>query len=108
MNAAARLLTGSKKWSHITPVLASLHWLPVSFRIQFKVLLFVYKVLHGLAPAYICDLLAHSSTSRSLRSDSQLRLKVPRSNLVTKGDRAFAVAGPNLWNKLPLNIKAAP
>lgn len=49
-NAAARLLTGTRKREHITPVLASLHWLPVSFRINFKILLMVFKCLNGLAP----------------------------------------------------------
>ncbi len=48
-NAAARLLTGAKKHDHITPILASLHWLPVSFRIQFKILLIVFKALNGQA-----------------------------------------------------------
>ncbi|KAF7648774.1 hypothetical protein LDENG_00152180, partial [Lucifuga dentata] len=38
-NSAARLLTKTKKREHITPVLATLHWLPVSYRIDFKVLL---------------------------------------------------------------------
>ena len=44
-NSAARLLTCTKK--HITPVLASLHWLPIRYRIDFKLLLTVYKSLHG-------------------------------------------------------------
>ncbi len=51
-NAAARLLTGVRKREHITPVLISLHWLPVRFRIDFKVLLLVFKCLNGLAPEY--------------------------------------------------------
>ena len=55
-NAAARLLTGTKKQDHITPVLASLHWLPVCFRIVFKILLFVFKFLNGLAPQYLTEL----------------------------------------------------
>ncbi len=37
-NAAARFLTKTKKRNHITPVLRSLHWLPVRFRIEFKTL----------------------------------------------------------------------
>lgn len=37
-NAAARLLTGSKRYEHITPVLATLHWITLSFRIDFKIL----------------------------------------------------------------------
>lgn len=45
-NAAARLQTGTRKYEHITPILLSLHWLPVCFRIEFKILLFVFKVLN--------------------------------------------------------------
>ncbi len=52
-NAAARLLTGTKKRDHISQILASLHWLPVKFRIDFKIAVFVYKALSGLAPKYI-------------------------------------------------------
>lgn len=47
-NAAAPLLTGKKKQDHISHVLSSLHWLPINFRIQFKVLLIVFKCLNGL------------------------------------------------------------
>ncbi len=62
-NAAARLLTGAKKHEHITPILASLHWLPVSFRIQLKILLIVFKALNGQAPSYISDLISFNSCS---------------------------------------------
>ncbi len=51
-NAGARLLTGTRNREHISPVLISLHWLPIKYRIHFKTLLFVYKGLHGLAPSY--------------------------------------------------------
>lgn len=55
--AAAQRLTGAKKREHITPVFTQLHWLPVKFRIDFKVvLLFFYRVLHGLSPQCIADL----------------------------------------------------
>ncbi len=56
-NAAARFLTGTKKRDHISPVLASLHWLPIKLRVDFKVLLFAYKALHNSAPDYIFDLI---------------------------------------------------
>ncbi|XP_076607191.1 uncharacterized protein LOC143333136 [Chaetodon auriga] len=56
-NAAARVLTNTRKMDHITPVLRSLHWLPVSQRIDFKILLLVYKALNGVGPKYILDLL---------------------------------------------------
>ncbi len=107
-NEAARLLTGTRKREHITPVLASLHWLPVKFRVDLKILPFVFKALHGYAPQYICNLLIPHSTSRSLQSSSQFLLSVPRSHFKTKGDRAFAVAAPRLWNSIPLHIRSSP
>ncbi len=56
-NAAARFLHNSRKSTHITPILRILHWLPIKFRIDFKILLFVYKSLHDLAPIYLSELL---------------------------------------------------
>ena len=88
----------------MTPILINLHWLPVEFRITFKVLLLVYKALHGLAPSYISDLLNFKTYSRSLRSSSKEYLAVPRSRLKTYGDRAFSIAGPKLW-KTYLNLE---
>ena len=104
-NAAARVVTLTPKHVHITPVLINLHWLPVECRITFKVLLLVYKALHGLAPSYISDLLNFKTYSRSLRSSCKEYLVVPRSRLKTYGDRAFSIAGPKLWNDLPLEIR---
>ena len=77
-NAAARLLTNTKKYEHITPILASLHWLPIHFRIHFKILLFAFKALNGLAPLYLSELLHPYTPSRSLRSADQLLLTVPK------------------------------
>ncbi len=45
-NAAARVLTRSRKYDHITPILQSLHWLPIKFRISYKILLLAYKALN--------------------------------------------------------------
>ena len=59
-NAAARLVSGLKKYEHISPVLHQLHWLPVEKRIIFKILLMVFKCLHNIAPTYLCDLIVHS------------------------------------------------
>ena len=104
-NAAARLLTGKRRYDHITPVLADLHWLPVSYRIQFKYLLVVFKSLHGLAPHYLSELLHRHAPARALRSAQQNMLVVPRSRKKTRGDRAFSVAAPRLWNSLPAHIR---
>uniref|UniRef100_A0A8C7X0A1 Reverse transcriptase domain-containing protein n=1 Tax=Oryzias sinensis TaxID=183150 RepID=A0A8C7X0A1_9TELE len=91
-NAAAHLMVGARKRDHTTPILASLHWLPVHFRIHFKILLLVFKSLHGLAPLYLSELLTPYSPARCLRSADQMLLEVPRSGRKLRGDRAFAVA----------------
>ena len=106
-NAAARLLTSTKKREHITPVLASLHWLPVKFRIDFKVLLFVFKSLHSLSPSYLSELIKPYVPNRALRSADQMLLEPLPTILRSRGDRAFAAAGPELWNSLPLPIRLA-
>ncbi len=57
-NAAARVVTGTIKFEHITPpVLNNLHWLLIKFRINFEILLLTFKEYHGLAPSYLCDLI---------------------------------------------------
>ena len=54
-NTAARIITRTKQECHIRPVLKSLHWLPIDFRIIFKILLITFKAINGLAPSYISD-----------------------------------------------------
>ncbi len=103
-NAAARFLMGKKK-EHITHILVHLHWLPVKFRIEYKILTSVFKALHGLAPVYISDLICPYSPRRSLSSSSENLLTVPLSRLKSKGDRAFSVLAPKLWNSLPQSVR---
>ncbi|KAI2646322.1 UDP-N-acetylmuramoylalanine--D-glutamate ligase [Labeo rohita] len=60
-NAADRVLTRTKKYDHISPVLSTLHWLPIKHCIDFKILLITCKALNGLAPQYLSELLLHYS-----------------------------------------------
>ena len=62
-NRAARIVTFTKKCEHITPSLIDLHWLPVEYRIRFKILLLVYKAINGFSPSYISNLLSVCSSS---------------------------------------------
>lgn len=106
LNAAARLVLLIPKHEHITPSLISLHWLPVKFRIIYKIILLVFKGTHNLAPKYISDMLTSSKVTRySLRSADSNTLNVPRTKCKTFGDRAFAVCGPRLWNQLPSHLR---
>lgn len=56
-NSASRVLTRTRKRAHIAPILKCLHWLPVCFRIDFKIFVVLYKALSGLGPSYLSDLL---------------------------------------------------
>ncbi len=106
-NAAARVLTRSRKYDHITPILQSLHWLPIKFRISYKILLLAYKALNDLAPAYLTNLLSRYNPTRSLRSQNSGLLVVPRIAKSTKGGRTFSYLAPKLWNSLPENVRGS-
>lgn len=106
-NAAARLILKGSKYDHVTPFLKELHWLPITYRIKYKILLITYKCLNGQGPAYLCDLLSSLVPLRRLRSSSASLLYVPRTRLKTYGDRSFYYAAPSLWNSLPENVKNA-
>ncbi len=104
-NAAARVHTRSRKYDHITPILQSLHWLPIKFRICYKILLLAYKALNDLAPAYLTNLLSRYNPTRSLRSQNSVLLVVPIIAKFTKGGRTFSYLAPKLWNSLPDNFR---
>src|SRR6218665_1913566 len=110
LNAAARLICNRGKYDHVTPLLRDvLHWLPVPFRIEYKLCLLVFQSLHGAAPEYLrdCCTATHSSASGlRLRSLGRTDLSVRRMR-THFGDRAFSAAGPLCWNSLPPVIRFA-
>ena len=108
-NAAARLILGIGKFSHITPALYELHWLPVSLRIDFKILLLTFKCIYGQAPTYLSDLISIKSNSLyNLRSTGKLLLDHPKGKMLTTlGARSFSAAAPKLWNELPVELRQA-
>jgi hypothetical protein len=108
-NCAARLVLKRKKYDHITPLLRSLHWLPINDRISYKLATLVYKCLNDSAPDYLSSCLELYLQSRPLRSASDpLALRIPRVKLVSAGQRAFSYAGPAAWNPLPLQLRQSP
>ena len=103
LNTAARIVTRTRVRNRTTPVLKSLHWLPIVQRCAFKIALLTFKILHGMAPSYLTDLIKYHFPSRNLRSECDIQLKVPKVK-TSSGSRAFVVAAPSLWNSLPNNI----
>ena len=105
-NIAARIVSRTSKFEHITPVMYELHWLPVKMRIRFKLLLLVYQCVQQTAPTYLCDLLHENKKCKyEIRSYELEHLHIPDSETKTYGDRAFCFSGPREWNKLSLEIR---
>ena len=105
-NSSARLITGTRRRDHITPVLFSLHWLPVRQRIEFKLLVLAFRAVHHLCPVHMSSLVTPYTPTRTLRSADQHLL--PRYQFELYGRRAFSVAGPSLWNALFSIVLSAP
>jgi hypothetical protein len=103
LHCAAKLIKNLNARDHITPTLRELHWLPIQARINFKICLLMYRIYTHTSPSYLSSLVTLCSSiqsRRGLRSSSQGDFVVTRS-LKKLGNRAFALAGPAEWNKLP-------
>ena len=104
-NTATRVLPKIGKYDHITAPLKSLHWLPVEFRIKYKICLLMLNFLHGHGLEYISEMLISIIIHYGLRSQDDLTLVVPRTKRKSLGDRAFRKAAPILWNLLPKDVR---
>ena len=95
------------KFDHITPTFIDLHWLPVTFRMQFKLLVFVCKSLDNRSPSYIKDnfFSLKPAGNYTLRSSAHSLNFVAEVNCSTLRDRTFAHTAPVLWNSLSLYHK---
>ena len=105
-NKAARLITRTHQRDHITPVLKELHWLLVSSRMKYKVLVLAYKCVHRQAPSYLSRLLKTQCRDERTRGAKEIRLYQPTSKKAI-GTCALQVAAPELWNKLPAKVRMA-
>ena len=110
LNASAKLNYRAPKFCHITPLLAELHWLPMRARIHYKILLIIYKILHGHAPKYLSDLISIQQllcySFRRNDNDPLLKRLIAKTKK-TMGDRSFQIVAPLLWNKLPRSAREA-
>jgi len=104
-NAAARLVTGFRRMEHISPILKSLHWLPIWQRVTYKLETLVNKCINGRALEYLAEFCHPGIDQRpGMRSADSGKLHVPRTQ-TSFGDRSFAITGPCTWNNLPDSIR---
>ncbi|KAJ8022384.1 hypothetical protein HOLleu_37264 [Holothuria leucospilota] len=104
-NSAARIVKRKKRHCNATPLLKELHWLPISARIKFKILLLTFRAQRLEQPVYISQLLAPYVPPRDLRSSDKAYLSLPNPRLKAYGYRCFAYSAPYLWNQLPDHIR---
>jgi hypothetical protein len=106
---AAWLIYHMRSSDHITDALVSLHWLCVPERIQYRIAVLMYKVLHGSAPRYLGPFVRVADLPGRLALCSAVtsHLVVPPVKLSTIGSRAFPVADPQIWNDLPEEVTSA-
>jgi hypothetical protein len=107
LHAAARLVNGLRPCDHVTSTLKELHRLPIAQRIDYKLCLLVHKSINGNAPVYRTNLLtavADVPSRSALRDASNGDFVIPKTRLML-GERAFSVAAPLAWNRLPSVLK---
>ena len=109
-NITSRVTLSQSARDDVRPALKELHWLPVTYQIQYKVALLMYMVHANRCPQYLRDSVVSASCEpgrHHLRSATNLNYILPRTR--TKfGEKAFSVSGPIVWNSLPLSVRLSP
>jgi len=105
-NDVAWLVLGLDCRAHITPALKQLHWLPVPYRLQFKIATLIHQIYHRHCPQYLVNLVSFTSDAagQCLRSTAT-KVAVSVRTRTNLGRRAFLVAGPSVWNSLPSSLR---
>lgn len=104
-NTVAKFLTRSLTRSHVIPILWSFHQILIKSRIQFEILVFTYRALHGQAPTYIKELLMPFNTSMTLRSSDPGLLLVARTRAKIMETVLLRVQHLNFGNVNLLNLE---
>ena len=107
-NATRLVLKKRRTRDHVTPPVKELHWLPVTFRCQYKIATLAYRHFEGSLPPYLSSSLCTYEPSRSLRSSNEKLLKIPKRNLKSFGQRSFSFMAPSLWNSLLATLRNVP
>jgi len=107
-NSLARVVTNCYTYhTHSSELLYNLHWLPIKYRIDFKIATLTFKLLAQHQPSYLSNIIHIYNPPRTLRSSNQYLLDPP-SVSTAFGARAFSASSPSIWNLIPLNIRQSP
>ena len=100
-------LHGKDRYQSLSPFLKKLHFLPVRFRIRYKIALMVFKCFANIAPQYLAELLILRDPNRhNLRVDNDFFiLKAPQRPHYKRTEGSFCHSGPRIWNALPYELR---
>ena len=104
-NNAARLIFRTTRSAHVTPVLHSLHWLPIEQRIEYKLSLLCFKIIFHQAPICLSELLHLYSPSQQLGSSTDTQVfRISSFQTKSCGQCSFSCQAPVIWNQLPVYV----
>ena len=105
-NFAARIITCTRKYEHITPVIRQLGWLPVADMLKYYLGILTFKCLNGLAPDYLSTLFKDRSSVHDKNTRNNEKLNIPAFSSAV-GQRSFEYRAVSLWNSLPAVVLCA-
>ena len=105
-NSATRLIFRTTTSAHVTPMLHSLHWLPIEQGIEYKLSLLCFNVISHQAFTYLSELLHLYTPSRQLRSSTDTRVfRIPSFRTKSCGQYSFSYQAPVVWNQFPVSVR---
>ena len=107
-NQAAKLIMNKHHLDSPTTIMKHLHWLPIIFKCEYKMLLHVYRCMKGQAPEYLQQKLILRNLAQMTCSATDCNfLQIPCNRRKTLADCRFSSPGPRLWNSLPPELQTA-
>ena len=103
-NFACRIVSGKRKFDHISGQLKELRWLPIATELEYRNGVMAYKCMSGRAPKYLADKFKSRYDITNRRTRNQEKLQIPRFKLAT-GQRTFQYRCVKLWNDLDTKLK---
>ena len=108
-NQVAKLIMNKDRFDSPVSTMRQLHWLPISFRYKYKMLLLVYRCMKGQAPGYLQQkLILRNPVWNTCSATESSLLHIPFNKRKTLADCGFSSAGPKLWNSLPHELQTTP
>ena len=105
-NYACRIVSGARKYDHVTPILKQLNWLPVRQHLYYRDAILAFKCMTGSAPDYLSEqFIRRGDVSTRITRNSQM-LNIPLFKTAA-GQRIFYYRTVSLWNSLPPELKTA-